>query len=91
MKHHFGLLPNYISENLMPQLYINQLEYEVTHISLKDMYNYKSGKNSDNTHFKVSCSELWNSLSFELKLIPYTSGKICLHRALKQLTTKNST
>ena len=90
MKHHFGLLPNCISENLMPELYVNQLENKVTRISLKDMYNYKNYENLDTTHFKANCSKIWNSLSFELKLLPYTSGKDCLHRALKKLVTVNT-
>ena len=67
----------------MPKLYVNQLENKVTRISLKDMYNYKNYENLNNTHFKTNCSKIWNSLSFELKLLPYTSGKDCLHRALK--------
>ena len=85
MKHHFGLLPNCISENLMPELYVKQLENKVTRISLKDMYNYNNCDKFNRTPFKISCSKLWNSLSFELKLLPYISGKDYLHRALKKL------
>ena len=87
MKHQFETLPNNFSEHIMPELKVKKLENKITHISLNNMYDYKSCKNQNNTQFKTSCIKHWNSLSFDLKVLPYSSGKKCLHRALKKLTT----
>ena len=89
MKHQFEALPKNFSENIMPNLNINQLENRISRISLKDMYNYRNCQKLDSTQFKTNCIKHWNSLSFELKVLPYLSGKECLHRALKNLKTKN--
>ena len=85
MKHQFEALPHSFSVNIMPELNINQLENKISRISLNNMYNYKNCKNLDSTRFKRSCIDNWNSLSFELKVLPYSSGKECLHNALKKL------
>ena len=85
MKHQFEALPYSFSVNIMPELNINQLENKISRISLNNMYNYKNCKNLDSTRFKRSCIDNWNSLSFELKVLPYSSGKECLHNALKKL------
>ena len=73
----------------MPDLNIDQLENRISRISLNDMYNYKNCQKQNSTQFKTNCIKNWNSLSFELKVLPYLSGKECLHRALKNLKTKN--
>ena len=73
------------SENIMPELNINQLENKITRISLNDMYNYKKCQNIDRTKFKSSCIKTWNNLSMDLKVLPYSSGKDYLHRALKTI------
>ena len=88
MKHHFGALPNSFSENIMPKQNINQLDNKISRISLQKMYDYKNCKNLGNNHFKINCIQNWNSLPFELKTIPYSSGKQYLHRALKNLTIR---
>ena len=87
MKHQFEALPKNFSVNIMPEMNINQLENKVTRISLSDMYDYKKCQNLDRTHFKSSCIKTWNELSMDLKVLPYSSGKKCLHKALK--TIKN--
>ena len=71
----------------MPKLNINQLDNKVSRISLNDMYNYKKCQNLAETQFKNSCIKNWNKLPMDLKVLPYSSGKECLHRALK--TIKN--
>ena len=91
MKHQFGALPKNFSENIMPELNINQLENKITRISLNDMYNYKKCQNQDRTHFKSSCIKDWNKLTMDIKVLPYSSGKECLHRALKNLRNYNNT
>ena len=88
MKHQFEALPKNFSMNIMPELNVNQLENKISRISLKDMYNYKNCQNMCSTQFKTSCIKHWNSLSFDLKVLPYSFGKNYLHRALKNLTTK---
>ena len=90
MKHQFEALPKHFSEDIMPELNINQLENKITRISLNDMYNYKNCQNQDRTQFKTSCIKNWNKLTMDLKVLPYTSGKECLHRALKNLRNYNS-
>ena len=87
MKHQFEALPKNFSANVMPELNINQLDNKVTHISLNDMYNYKKRQNLSKTQFKTNCIKNWNKLPMDLKVLPYLSGKECLHRALK--TIKN--
>ena len=85
MKHHFEALPKNFSENIMPELNINQLENKITHISLNDMYNYKKCQDIDKTHFKTSCIKNWNKLTMDLKVLPYSSGKESMHKVLKSL------
>ena len=89
MKHQFEALPKNFSTNIMPELNVTQLENKISRISLKDMYNYKNCQNPNSTQFKTSCIKNWNSLSFDLKVLPYSSGKEYLHRALKKLTIQN--
>ena len=71
-KHHAGLLPYHISESLMPEFYIKQLQNKVTRISLERMYNYKNVKTSTDTHLKANCVKIWNTLSLDEKALPYT-------------------
>ena len=73
----------------MPELNINQLENKITRISLNDMSNYKKCQNIHKTHFKTSCIKNWNKLTMDLKVLPYSSGKEYLHRALKKLKNYN--
>ena len=87
MKHHFGALPNNFAKEIMPEFNIDQLDNKITRISLNDMYDYKSNQNLDNTKFKNSCKENWNSLSFQLKVLPYSLSKIHMHRAIKTLSS----
>jgi hypothetical protein len=89
MKHQFEVLPKKFSENIMPELNINQLENKISRISLNDMYNYKKCQDIDKTHFKTSCIKNWNKLTMDLKVLPYSSGKEYLHRALKNLKKYN--
>ena len=86
MKHHFEALPKNFTMNIMPELNVMQLENKISRISLKHMYNYKNCQNLCTTQFKTSCIKNWNSLSFDLKVLPYSFGKNYLHRALKNLT-----
>ena len=85
VKHHYQMLPNSFSENIMPKLYVSQLENKITRISLNDMYNYANCEDTNNTPFKTSCIQNWNSLSFSFKTLPYSSGKECLHKTLKMV------
>lgn len=85
LQHHYQTLPNNFSENIMPKLYVNQLENKITRISLKDMYNYTNCQDMNSTPFKTNCIQNWNSFSFQFKTMPYSSGKECLHRALNMV------
>ena len=87
VKHHYQCLPQNLSENIMPKLNINQLQNKISRISLKDMYNYSKCHNiKENTHFKSNCIQNWNTLSFEIKTLPYKSGKESMHRTLKMVS-----
>ena len=86
-KHHYQTLPSNFSENIMPKLNINQLENKISRISLNDMYNYKTCQEINSTPFKTNCIKNWNSLSFELKTLPYSTGKAYLHRNLKTVSS----
>ena len=70
-KHHAGLLPQNVSESLMPDLYINQLQKRVTRVSLENMYNYKKVTSIADTPLKVNCIKIWNNLSLNEKTLPY--------------------
>ena len=85
VKHHYQMLPNSFSENIMPKLYVSQLENKITRISLNDMYNYANCEDTNNTPFTTSCIQNWNSLSFSFKTLPYSSGKEYLHKTLKMV------
>ena len=85
MRHHFGLLPNYVSSNIMPEFNICQLDNKISRISLEHMYDYKNNNKIFNTHLKNNCSHIWNSLKFDIKKLPYVSGKESIHKALKTL------
>ena len=72
-KHHAQLLPAYFSNNVMPEFNSVQLQNRITRVSLDQMYNYQNTLISTNTNFKASCVKSWNSLSFDIKSLPYTS------------------
>ena len=88
IKHHYQTLPRNFSEKIMPKLYVNQLENKISRISLNDMYNYTNCQDTDTTPFKANCIQIWNSLSFDFKTMPYSTGKACLHRTLKIMCSK---
>ena len=80
-KHHADLLPCTFSENVMPELRVDQLQKRVTRVSLDQMYNYKNISLSASTNFKVNCTKHWNVLPLETKVLPYSSNK---HAQIKQ-------
>ena len=73
MKHHFGMLPINFSLNIMPDFNVSQLENKISRISLEHMYDYKKGTNLLSTQFKKNCIDIWNSLQFDIKALPYMS------------------
>ena len=83
MKHHFGLLPSNFRKNTMPSINYTQLDNRISRISLNLMYDYKIFKKDYTSDFKMNCTQLWNSLPFDIKSMPYLSGKENIHRALK--------
>ena len=85
MKHHFGILPTYFSLNIMPDFNVSHLENKISRISLDHMYNYKKCNNILNTQLKKKCIKLWNSLLFEVKALPYVSGRETFYQALKTI------
>ena len=80
MKHHFGMLPHCFSHCVMPKFNIDQLQNNISHTSLDEMYNYKIPPKHLETNLKASCVENWNNLALELKTLPYSSNKHELHR-----------
>ena len=84
MKHHFGMLPHYFSQCVMPDFNIDQLQNVISHTSLNDMYNYKIPPKLLETNLKASCVKTWNELPLELKTLPYSSSKHELYRTLKK-------
>ena len=89
IKHHYQFLPNTFSENVMPKLKVNQLENKISRISLNNMYDYTNCQDNNSTPFKTNCIQNWNSLSFELKTLPYCTGKSYLHRTLKSCVSSS--
>ena len=84
MKHHCGKLPHYFSTNIMPEFNINQLENKISRISLSQMYDYKNVSKLPISDLKINCINQWNSLSMNIKSLPYTSANdACKH--LKKL------
>ena len=83
MKHHFGMLPKSFSLNIMPEFNVSQLENKISRISLGHMYDYKKCKNFLSVELKKNCIHIWNSLQFEIKTLPYMSGKENIYKALK--------
>ena len=90
IKHHYQILPENISENIMPKLNIHQLENKISRISLNDMYNYTNCQVKNSTPFKKNCIQIWNALSFEFKTLPYSTGKAYLHKTLKVICPKQN-
>ena len=86
MKNHFGFLPSNFCNNTMPQFNFTQLGNRISHISLNQMYDYKTIKNEYTSPFKANCIHLWNSMPFEIKVLPYLSGKENMHKAMKLIT-----
>ena len=58
MKHHCGKL----------------LENKISQISLGQMYDYKNSSKLYITDIKINCINHWNSLSMNIKSIPYISA-----------------
>ena len=83
MKHHFKMLPNNFSQNIMPDYNDCQLGKKISRISLEHMYDYQTNKKLSSTIFKDKCINIWNSLPFDVKVLPYLSGKETMHKALK--------
>ena len=83
LKHHFRLLPTYVSDFLMPTFHDNQLQNRITRISLEQMYNYSNTLISTNTSFKSECVKLWNEQSFDFKAQPYLSNKDTFYKSFK--------
>ena len=88
MKHHFGVLPSYFSSCIMPDFNITQLQNKISRISLDKMYDYKKPPISQETNLKTNCVHIWNSLPFELKVLPYSTSKDILYKTLKFLNDK---
>ena len=86
MKHHFGILPNNFSLNIMPEFNVSQLENKISRISLDNMYDYKKCNNLLSTQLKKNCIHIWNSLQFDIKALPYMSGKETCYKALKAIS-----
>ena len=86
MKNHFGFLPSNFCDNIMPQMNFTQLGNRVLHIALNQMYDYKTSKNEYTSSFKSNCIHLWNSMPFDIKVLPYLSGKENMHKAMKLIT-----
>ena len=84
MKHHFGVLPHYFSQYVMPDFNIDQLQNKISRISLDEMYNYKTPPKLLETNLKASCIKNWNNLPLELKTLPYSSSKHELYKILKK-------
>ena len=86
MKHHYGSLPTNFSQNIMPEFNVGQLKNKVSRISLETMYNYKNSKNTCDSKLKKNCISNWNSLAFEIKVLPYLSGKDSMYKSLKHIS-----
>ena len=84
MKHHYGKLPHHFSKNVMPDFNITQLDNKITRISLDHMYDYKNSTTASDTHLKLNCIKLWNTLPFTVKASPYTSSKDSIYKNLKE-------
>ena len=85
MKHHCGKLPYYFGNTIMPDLNINQLENKISRISLSQMYDYKNSAKPSISDIKINCINQWNSLSMNIKSLPYTSA-IDVYKHLKILS-----
>ena len=85
MKHHYGALPINFSLNIMPEFNIEQLENNIIRISLKTMYDYKNSKKVSYSKLKYNCIRNWNSLPFDVKVLPYLSGKESIYKSLKYI------
>ena len=66
----------------MPEFNINQLENKISRISLSQMYDYKNGSKLPISDLKINCINQWNSLSMNIKSLPYTSA-IDVYKHLK--------
>ena len=86
MKNHFNILPSNFCNNTMPQNNFTKLGNRISHISLNQMYDYATTKNEYISHFKANCIHLWNSMPFDIKVLPYLSGKDSMHKAIKLIT-----
>ena len=84
MKHHCGKLPLHFSTTIMPELNINQLQNKISRISLSQMYDYKNSSKPSISDMKTNCINQWNSLSMNIKSLPYTSAND-VYKHLKKL------
>ena len=85
MKHHFGMLPHYFSQSVMPDFNIEQLQNKISRTALDEMNNYKLPPKLLETNLKISCIFNWNNLPLDLKTLPYSSSKHQLYRILKMI------
>ena len=86
LKQHTGILPNYFSNNIMPEFNLSQLYNKITRTSLNQMYDYKTDNNVNCTNFKTNCIKIWNRQSLEFKSTPYVSNKTTTYKALSSLS-----
>ena len=84
MKHHCGKLPYHFSTTIMPELNIIQLENKISRISLSQMYDYKNSIKPSISDIKINCINQWNSLSMNIKSLPYISAND-VYKHLKKL------
>ena len=85
LKHHSGVLPYSFGQNVMPNLYINQLQNKISRISLDQMYNYERPSALSETHLKMSCVDAWNCLPLDIKVLPYSTNKNVLCKTFYNL------
>ena len=76
-KQHMEILPSYFMQTNMPVINSYQLQNRITRISLQHMYNYET--TTAESCFRRSCRQIWNSLPFEAKSLPYLE-KNCAYR-----------
>ena len=83
-----GLLTQYFNKNNMASMNDVQLENRITRVSCNRMYDYKADRKVSDSYFKENFIRLWNSLPFEMKMLPYTNISSAMNNFKKGLSSK---
>ena len=89
LKHHAGMLPEHISQNIMLGPCISKLQDRISRTTLSEMYDYAPDKQYSVSSFQRNCMSIWNNESLQFKSIPYSGNAATIYKTLQNMSTRN--